>query len=49
MNVHEKHGRLIIEPIQQAEYSPAASIDAITDQNRHDTIDVGAHVGQEAW
>lgn len=48
-DVLEKHGRLVIEPTHHAEYSPTRLIDAINDQNRHDEIDVGVPVGQEAW
>ena len=49
VDVREEHGRIIIEPIRPTDYVLASLIDAITDQNRHESIDMGAPVGQEAW
>ena len=48
VDVREEQGRIVAEPIRQAEYVLAELIEKITDANRHEEIDFGAPVGKEA-
>lgn len=47
--VREEGGRIIIEPLYSVYYDLNALLAGITDENRHDPVDVGPPVGQEAW
>lgn len=49
VDVREEEGRIVIEPLRPGAYDLAALVASITDENRHDAIDMGAAVGQEAW
>jgi antitoxin MazE len=49
VEVHEEDGRIIIEPVRPEGYDLAALVAAITDDNRHDSVDPGAPRGGEAW
>ncbi len=49
VDVREERGRIIIEALRPESYDLAALVAGITDENRHDAIDMGAPVGQEAW
>ena len=49
VDVREESGRIVIEPIQPARYDIDALIAAITDENRHDTFDLGKPAGREVW
>ena len=49
VDVREEGGRIVIEPLRP----PACDLDAlvagITDENRHDTVDMGPPTGRETW
>ena len=49
VDVREEAGRIVIEPLRPPSYDLASLIAGITDENRHEPIDTGAPVGQEAW
>ena len=49
VDVREEQGRIIIEPIRPARYDLAELVAGITDENRHEAIEMGAPVGQEIW
>ncbi len=49
VDVREEDGRIIIEPIKPVTYDIAALVAGITDENRHDPIDMGPAIGQEMW
>ena len=49
VDVREEQGRIIIEPIRPARYDLAELVAGITDENRHEAIEMGAPVGQEVW
>jgi antitoxin MazE len=48
VEVREEDGRIIIEPIRQAEYDLTKLLSAINKKNLHDEADFGAPVGKEA-
>lgn len=48
VEVREDGGRIIIEPVREAQ-DLATLIAGITDENRHDAVDVGPPQGREAW
>jgi antitoxin MazE len=47
VEVREEEGRIIIEPLRPQEYDLSSLIAGITDENRHDEVDLGAPVGRE--
>ena len=49
VDVREEQGRIVIEPIRPARYDLAELVAGITDENRHEAIEMGAPVGQEVW
>lgn len=49
VDVREEHGRIIIEPITAPVYDIAALVAGITEENRHDPVDMGPALGQEFW
>jgi antitoxin MazE len=49
VDVREEGGRIIIEPLSRAHVDIHAQIAGINGENRHDSIDMGAPVGQEVW
>ena len=49
VEVREEEGRIIIEPVQPDRYDLASLVEAITDDNRHDSAEFGAPRGREAW
>ncbi len=49
VEVREEEGRIIIEPVQPDRYDLVSLVDAITDDNRHESTDFGAPRGREAW
>ena len=49
VDVREEGGRIVIEPLHPARYDIASLVAGITDENRHEPIDMGKPVGQEAW
>jgi antitoxin MazE len=49
VDVREEGGRIIIEPLHPVRYDIATLVAGITDENRHDPVDMDKPVGQEAW
>lgn len=49
VDVREESGRVVIEPLRAAQYDLDALVAGITDENRHDPVDMGPPSGQEAW
>ncbi|MGC1188411.1 MAG: AbrB/MazE/SpoVT family DNA-binding domain-containing protein [Candidatus Acidiferrales bacterium] len=49
VEVREEKGRIVIEPARRKEYDIARLVKAITPDNLHGTVDLGAPVGKEAW
>ena len=49
VDVHEEGGRIVIEPIRPARYDIDTLVAGITDENLHESIDLGEAVGGEAW
>lgn len=49
VDVREEAGRIIIEPIQEPAYDLATLLAGITDENRHEAVDMGPPVGREVW
>ena len=49
VDVREEQGRIIIEPIRAEIYNIAALVAGITEENRHEAIEMGSPVGKEAW
>lgn len=49
VDVREEGGRIVIEPLRPARYDIEALVSGITDENRHDAVDMGQRVGREVW
>ena len=49
VNVQEEAGRIVIEPIHEPACDLATLIAGITDENRHEPVDMGPPVGREVW
>lgn len=49
VDVREEGGRIVIEPLRPTRYDIAALVDAITDENRHERVDMGGAAGREVW
>lgn len=49
VDIREEAGRIVIEPIREAAYDLATLVAGITEENRHDAVDMGPPVGQEVW
>ncbi len=49
VDVREEGGRIVIEPLQPARYDIAALVAGITDENRHEPVDMGKPTGKEVW
>jgi len=49
VDVREEEGRIVIEPIRETTFDLAALVAGITDENRHEAIEMGPPVGQEVW
>ncbi|MDE1172997.1 MAG: AbrB/MazE/SpoVT family DNA-binding domain-containing protein [Parvibaculaceae bacterium] len=47
VDVREEDGRIILEPIRAPGYALEDLLEAITPENRHDTIDFGPPAGKE--
>jgi antitoxin MazE len=48
IDVHEEGGRVVIEPLSPVHYAINVLIAGITDENRHEPVDMGPQAGQEA-
>lgn len=49
VDVREEGGRIVIEPLRPVRYDIDRLIAEITDENRHDPVDMGRPVGREVW
>jgi antitoxin MazE len=49
VDVREEDGRIVIEPVRPARYDINVLVSCITDDNRHDAVDLGKPVGGEIW
>lgn len=49
VDVREEQGRVIIESIDPASYDLDALVAGITDDNRHEPVDMGPRAGREVW
>ena len=49
VDVREEGGRIVIEPLHPVHYDLDALLAGVTDENRHDPVDMGPPVGQEVW
>jgi antitoxin MazE len=49
VDVREEDGRIVIAPLRPSGYDLDALIEGITDENRHDPVDMGKPVGREVW
>jgi antitoxin MazE len=49
VDIREEDGRVIIEPIPAAQYDLDALVAEITDENRHEAVEMGPPVGREIW
>jgi len=49
VDVREEGGRIVIEPLRPAHYDLDALVAGITDDNRHEPVEMGKPIGQEAW
>ena len=49
VDVREEGGRIVIEPLRPRRYDIDALVSGITDENRHDPVELGPAIGREAW
>lgn len=49
VDVREEGGRIVIEPLHPAQYDLDTLVGAITDENRHGSVDMGKPIGNEVW
>ncbi len=49
VEVREEDGRIVIEPVGPDRYDLASLVEAITDGNRHESVELGAPRGREVW
>ena len=49
VDVREEAGRIVIEPLVPARYDIETLVAGITDENRHEPVDMGKPVGREVW
>lgn len=49
VDVREEGGRIVIEPLHPARYDLQALVAGITDENRHEAVEMGRPVGREVW
>ena len=49
VDVRAEGGRIVIEPLQPERYDLDALVAGITDDNRHDPMDMGPRIGKEVW
>jgi antitoxin MazE len=49
VDVRAENGRIIIEELRPNRYDIAALIAGITDENRHDPVNIGKTAGDEVW
>jgi antitoxin MazE len=49
VDVREEGGRIVIEPLHPLRYDIEALVAGITDENRHEPVDMGKPLGKEVW
>ncbi len=49
VDIREEDGRIVIEPLRPVVHDIEVLVGGITDENRHDSVDMGNPVGREAW
>ena len=49
VDVREEGGRIVIEPVGVARYDLGTLVAGISDENRHDPVNMGPPVGQESF
>jgi antitoxin MazE len=49
LDVRGEGGRIVIEALRTVRYDIDALVDGITNENRHDSVDMGKPVGREVW
>ena len=49
VEVREEAGRIVIEPIREELYDLAILVAGISDDNRHEPVEMGPPVGREVW
>ena len=49
VDVREEGGRIVIEPLHPKRYDIDTLVSGITDENRHEPVDMGEPVGREVW
>lgn len=49
VDVREEGGRIVIEPLRPNRYDLESLIASITDENRHEPVDMGKPIGGEVW
>ena len=49
VDVREEAGRIVIEPIREEIYDLAMLVAGISDDNRHEPVEMGPLVGREIW
>ena len=49
VDVRADGGRIVIKPLDPARCDIEALVHGITDENRHEPVDMGAPAGREAW
>lgn len=49
VDLRVEEGRIVIEPLQPAQYDVETLVAGITDENRHELVNTGKAVGREAW
>ena len=49
VEMREEAGRIVIEPIREEIYDLAMLVAGISDDNRHEPIEMGPLVGRETW
>ena len=49
VEVREEAGRIVIEPIREELYDLAMLVAGISDDNRHEPVEMGPLVGRETW
>jgi antitoxin MazE len=49
VDVREENGRIVIEKPLRVPYAIDALVAGITEENRHDPVDMGRPVGDEVW
>jgi antitoxin MazE len=49
VDVREEAGRVVIEPLREAEFTLDELLGGITDENLHEAVDWGGPQGKEVW